>query len=128
MKQHFSTGNPWERGVGFSRAVRIGNLVETAGTVAADKDGVIQGETCYQQCCYILDMLGGILKQAGSDLDQVYKVTCYLVDLDDADDFSRAHAEYLGPYKPATTCVAVNGLFGEGAKVEIQLTATAGGQ
>jgi len=122
-RQRISTGNPWERSIGFSRAVRVGPFVLTAGTIASDEHGVIQGESCYEQCCYILDKLAGVLKQAGSDLAYVVRVVCYLVDLADSEDFTRAHSEYFGEIKPATTCLAVKELFGQEARVEIELTA-----
>ena len=122
-RQHFSTGNPWERAIGFSRAVKVGPFVLTAGTIASNEQGEIQGETCYEQCCYILDKLAGVLKNAGCDLAQVVRVVCYLTDLVDSDDFRRAHSEYFSEIKPATTCVAVKELFGEGSRVEIELTA-----
>jgi enamine deaminase RidA (YjgF/YER057c/UK114 family) len=53
----------------------------------------------------------------------VVRVVCYLVDLADSDDFTRAHSEYFGEILPAATCVAVKQLFGTGARVEIELTA-----
>jgi len=122
-RQHISTGNPWERAIGFSRAVRVGPFVFTAGTIASDEQGVIQGADCYEQCCYILDKLAGVLKSAGSDLSHVVRVVCYLTDLADSDGFTRAHSEYFAAVKPATTCVAVRELFGDGSVVEIELTA-----
>lgn len=122
-RQRISTGNPWERSIGFSRAVRVGPFVLTAGTVASNEHGEIQGDSCYEQCCYILDKLAGVLKQAGSDMTHVVRVVCYLVDLADSEGFTRAHSEYFGAIKPAATCVAVRELFGEGARVEIELTA-----
>lgn len=122
-RQHYSTGNPWERAIGFSRAVKIGPFVLTAGTIASDEHGEIQGETCYEQCCYILDKLAGVLQRAGCDLAQVVRVVCYLIDLADSDDFKRAHSEYFSDIKPVTTCVAVKELFGQGSRVEIELTA-----
>lgn len=122
-RQLFTTGNPWEQSVGFSRAVRVGNTVYTAGTIASDAAGRIIGETCHAQCCYILDKLGAVLLEAGSDLSHVVKVVCYLTDLSHSADFTRAHYEYFTAIRPATTCVAVSGLFGDGAVVELELTA-----
>lgn len=122
-RQCFSTGNPWEREMGFSRAVRVGNMVFTAGTVAADESGAIHGADCYEQCCYILEKLSRVLAQAGASLRDVVRVTCYLTSLEHAPGFARAHAQYFGEIHPAATCVAVAGLFGEGAVVEIELTA-----
>ena len=122
-RSRYSTGNPWERNVGFSRAVRAGNLVFTAGTIASDEHGVTQGADCYEQCCYILDKLSGVLQEAGSGLEHVVKVVCYLKDLAGSEGFTRAHHEYFGGIRPATTCVAVSDLFGEGTLVEFELTA-----
>lgn len=125
-RQQFSTGNPWEREIGFSRAVRVGDVVYTAGTVASDKDGVIHGNDCYEQCCYILEKLSRVLEQAGSSLRDVVRVTCYLTGMEHSPGFTRAHAQFFGAIKPAATCVAVAGLFSEGAVVEMELTAVVG--
>lgn len=125
-RQHFSTGNPWEREIGFSRAVRVGDIIFTAGTVASDEDGNIHGSDCYEQCCYILEKLSRVLEQAGGSLRDVVRVNCYLTGLVHAPGFTRAHAQYFGEIKPAATCVAVNGLFGDGAVVEMELTAMVG--
>lgn len=122
-RTRYSTNNPWEHRIGFSRAVRAGNLVFTAGTIAADEQGLVHGASCYSQCRYILDKLSGVLREAGSDLKHVVRVVCYLVDLADGDEFTRAHHEYFSEIRPATTCIGVSELFGDGARVELELTA-----
>lgn len=119
----FSTGNPWERSIGFSRAVKAGNIVYTAGTIASDEQGHIHGSNCYDQMCYVLDKLQGVLEEAGSSLEHVVRVVCYLTSLSDADEFQRAHSKYFGEIRPATTCLEVSDLFGDGSRVEIELTA-----
>jgi len=124
-RQRYSTGSVWEQAIGFSRSIRVGNLVFTAGTVAADENGIIQGETCFEQCCYIIDKLALALTSVGSDLSHVIRVVCYLVDLNDADDFTKAHNKYFAAVKPATTCIEVSKLFGTGTKVEMEFTAIA---
>lgn len=125
-RRNFSTGNPWEREIGFSRAVRVGSMIFCAGTVAADVDGVIHGADCYEQCCYILEKLSRVLAEAGGSLHDVVRVTCYLTGLEHAPGFTRAHAQYFSDVQPAATCIAVAGLFGEGAVVELELTAVVG--
>lgn len=124
--QRASTGNPWEREIGFSRAIRLGPMIYTAGTIASDENGRIHGEDCYEQCRYILGKLDGVLRELGGSLDSVVKVGCYLVSLEHSAGFSKAHAEVFGEVRPATTCIEVSGLFGEGSLVEIELTALAG--
>ncbi len=122
-RKNVSTGNPWEKSVGFSRVVRCGDLVYTAGTIAADRQGVIHGNDCYSQCCYIFNKLRDAMSEVDCQLEDVVKVVAYLTDLADADGFTKAHHEYLGGTLPATTCVQVAGLFGDGALVELELTA-----
>jgi len=122
-RQRFTTGNPWEKSVGFSRAVKVGNTVYTAGTIASDENGKVQGTDSYEQCSYIFKKLDGVLKEAGSGLGDVVKVVCYLTDITHSEGFTRAHSEHLGETRPATTCVVINALFGEGFVAEIELTA-----
>jgi enamine deaminase RidA (YjgF/YER057c/UK114 family) len=122
-RERYSTGNPWERSVGFSRALRVGTTVYTAGTLASDAEGNIHGADCYAQCCYIFEKLRGVLEQAGSSLDHVVKSKAYILSTDDADGFGRAHFEYLGQVRPAATCVLCAGLFHPAARVEIELVA-----
>ena len=123
QRKRASTGNPWEREIGFSRAIRVGPVIYTAGTIASDEEGNIHGENCYQQCMYIFRKLDNVLQELGSSLDNVVKVTCFLISLEHSADFSRAHAEVFGEVRPATTCVAVSELFGEGSLVELELIA-----
>lgn len=117
--ERLSTNNPWERAVGFSRAVKAGGFVFVAGTIASDEEGTIHGTTCYEQCCYIFRKIEAVI----GSLEQVVRCVAYLVDPQDEPDFTRAHQEFLGPARPATTCVVVQKLFGQGSRVEIELTA-----
>lgn len=119
--ERFSTGNPWERAVGFSRAVKANGFVFVAGTIASDEHGVIHGNGCYEQCAYIFRKIEGVI----GPLDRVVRCVAYLVNLDDEAEFARAHKEFLGAAAPATTCVVVQKLFGNGSLVEIELTSLA---
>ena len=120
--QRVHTGTPWEEQVGFSRVVRAGNMVWTAGTVAADDSGGIHGADCYEQCCYIFEKLNAAMAQVGSNLDHVVKVVCFITGLNHADGFTRAHKQFLGHVQPVCTCVVIEALFG-GALAEIEITA-----
>lgn len=120
--QRVSTGGLWERQVGFCRVLRAGELVFTAGTVAADERGEIHGADCYEQCRYIFAKLDAALAQVNASLSDVVRVVCYITRLEDTDGFTRAHREVLGDVLPVCTCVQVAGLLG-GALAEIELTA-----
>src|SRR5690348_9696886 len=66
-RTNFSSGSVWEDVVGYSRAVRVGNVIEVSGTVAADEDGnVIGRDDAFQQTIYILEKIGRVLKEAGA--------------------------------------------------------------
>ncbi len=126
QRQHYSSGAPWEATTGYSRAVRVGNFIFTAGTLAADEKGAIHGVDCYAQCCYIFRKLERALAELGAGLGDVVMVRAYLVNLADADGFSKAHSEFMNAAKPAATCVVVKELFAAEALIEIELTAIAG--
>src|SRR5688572_1913184 len=108
-RQCYSSGTAWEAATGYSRAVRVANQIYVAGTVAADEHGSIHGAGCYEQCCYIFGKLQAALQAVGSSLEDTVRTVAYLTDLSDAEDFCRAHAQFLGTAKPAATCVAVQG-------------------
>ncbi|MEZ5338777.1 MAG: Rid family hydrolase [bacterium] len=122
-RRNFTTGNPWEQAAGFSRAVLSGDTIYTAGTVAVNREGIVQGANCYEQCRFICSLLEGVLKQAGATLSDVIQVRCYLIDKADAEQFTRFMAEVFGQIAPAATCVIVSGLFGEGTLVELEFVA-----
>src|SRR5687767_7060958 len=105
--QRVRTGTPWEAQVGFCRVLRADNMVWTAGTVAADDDGVIHGADCYEQCCYIFEKLARTMAEVGATLEHAVKVTCFIAGLEHADGFTRAHKQYLGTVEPVCTCVVV---------------------
>jgi enamine deaminase RidA (YjgF/YER057c/UK114 family) len=118
--QRVQTGTVWEESVGFARVVRVGDTFFTAGTVAADVHGAIQGVDAYEQCCYIFEKLGRSMAEAGARMEHVVKTVCYITDLAHAEGFTRAHQQYLGHVRPVCTCVVIADLFG-GALAEIEL-------
>ena len=122
-RQHFSTGNIWEQKAGFSRAIRVGKTIYTAGTVAVNENGIAQGDGCYEQCAWITRLLEGVLKQAGAALSDVVKVTAFLKDIRDADEFTQFMHDFLGETAPVATCVVVRDLFGIGTVVELEFVA-----
>lgn len=119
------SGGPFEERAGYCRALRCGDLVFTAGTLALNEQGEMQGDNCYEQCSFIFRKLGGALEKLGSRLDRVVKIVAYLTDLNDAEQFMRALKENLGTAQPVATAVQVSGLFGSGGLVEIELVAAA---
>ena len=112
-RQNISSNTPWEEVVGYSRAVRVGNMVVVAGTVAADAEGNIQGVgDSYTQAVYIIQKIEHALKEAGSSLNDVVRTRLYVTNIShDWEGVAKAHAEFFGEVRPATTMVEVSRLI-----------------
>lgn len=112
-RQVVSSGRPWEAVVGYSRAVRVGNHVFVAGTAAVESDGSVHAPgDAYRQARRCLEIIQAALEDAGVSLDDVVRTRMFVTDISRWQDFGRAHGEFFGAIRPATTMVQVaeNGL------------------
>jgi enamine deaminase RidA (YjgF/YER057c/UK114 family) len=123
-RTNFSSGSKWEDIVGYSRAVRIGNMIEVNGTVASDENGKVVGEnSLYEQTKYILQKIETVLIQAGGSMKDVYKTRVFVTDISRWEEFGKAHAEFFNTIKPCCTLVEVSALIQPEYLVEIEATA-----
>ena len=123
-KEKYSSGAPWEKIVGYSRAVRSGNLIEVSGTIALDADGNSLGMgDPYRQTVEIIGIAKRVLEQAGSGLEDVIRTRIYVTDISQWEEIGRAHGEFFGEIQPATSMVQVAGLIRPESLVEIEFTA-----
>lgn len=122
-RQNISSGVPWEKAFGYSRAVRVNNLVVVAGTVASDKDGRPQGKDSYEQCRYILEKIERALREAGAELEDVVRTRAYVVGAEHIPGFQKAHGEIFSDIRPAATMVVVKELISPEFFVEIEVDA-----
>jgi enamine deaminase RidA (YjgF/YER057c/UK114 family) len=117
----FGTGGPYEDLIGYSRAVRAGALVVTAGCTAI-VDGVVQSEgDPYGQAVIAMDNALDALELAGCARDSCIQSRMYITDRSYADAVGRAHSEVLGDVRPVATMVVVSGLIDERMLVEVEL-------
>lgn len=122
-RQNISSGTPWERIAGYSRAVRIGPYVCVSGTTASDEHGnLVGGDDPYAQAAYILTKIEGALAEAGARLEDVIRTRIYLADINHWQAVCRAHAERFAEIRPANTLVQIGALV-EGRLVEIEADA-----
>ncbi len=124
MRQNVSSGTTWETIAGYSRAVRIGNLVSVAGTTAADEQTrpVAVGDP-YGQTLYILQKIERALVEAGASLEDVIRTRIFITEHDHWEAVARAHGEIFGTIRPANTLVVVKALIGPEYLVEIEADA-----
>lgn len=123
-RQLISSGGPWEGAGGYSRAVRVGDRIEVAGTVATGPDGAIVAPgDAYEQTKYIFGTIERALAEAGASLADVVRTRSFITDIGQAEGFTRAHGELFGDIRPAATLVEVSGLLGDGSVIEIEASA-----
>jgi enamine deaminase RidA (YjgF/YER057c/UK114 family) len=122
-RKNISSGTPWERIAGYSRAVRIGPFVCVSGTTASDADGNLVGEDDpYAQTVQILNTIEAALAEAGASIQDVIRTRIYVADFNHWREVSRAHAERFGTVRPANTLIQAGALV-DGRLVEIEADA-----
>jgi len=122
-RKNITTGAPWEKKVGYSRAVRIGNTIEVSGTVAI-KDNVVVGvNDPYLQTKRILEIIDNVLQQAGGSINDVIRTRIFVTNINDWEEVGRAHGEIFQHIMPATTMVEVSKLISDEFLLEIEATA-----
>jgi enamine deaminase RidA (YjgF/YER057c/UK114 family) len=122
-RQNISSGAKWEDIVGYSRAVRIGNIIEVTGTAAVDGDSIISKGIPYEQTKFIINKIETALKEAGAGLKDVIRTRIYVTDISKWEEVGKAHKEFFGDIKPATTMIEVKALIDPELLVEIEATA-----
>lgn len=123
MRQNISGTSPWEPIIGYSRAVRVGNVVHVAGTTGMRNGQVVGIGDAYQQTKVALEIIQGALEQAGARLEHVVRTRIYLTDISRWEEVGRAHGEVFGEIRPASTMVQVSALINPEHLVEIEAEA-----
>jgi enamine deaminase RidA (YjgF/YER057c/UK114 family) len=123
-RRRVSANRPWEAVVGYSRAVRVGNVIEVSGTAAAGPDGTILAPgDVYGQAREALSTIGEALREAGASLEDVVRTRILLTDISRWEEAGRAHGEVFRDIRPANTTLSVSGFVDPEILVEIEVTA-----
>jgi enamine deaminase RidA (YjgF/YER057c/UK114 family) len=126
-RQNIPSGSPYEGVIGFSRAVRVGHHVFVSGTAPIGPDRkTVGGGDAYQQARRCLEIIEDALRQAGAQLSDVVRTRIFLVDASEWEKVGRAHGEFFGAVRPASTMVQVARLLDPEWLVEIEADAVMG--
>ena len=121
---NISSGAKWEEIVGYSRLVKVNNMIFITGTVAADDDGNTVGvNDPFAQTKFIIQKVEKILIRVGASLEDVVRTRMFVTDISKWEEIGKAHGEFFGTIKPATTMVEVSSLIGPDFLVEIEFDA-----
>ena len=121
-----SSGAPWEKKVGYSRAVKVGDHISVTGTVAIDDDNQLVGETEYDQSAFILKKIEKVLNDLGAKRSDVVRTRIFVTNIKNWEGVGKAHGEFFEGINPATTMVEVSALISPEYLVEIEANAIMG--
>jgi enamine deaminase RidA (YjgF/YER057c/UK114 family) len=122
-RTNISSSTIWEDQIGYSRAVKIGRVVEISGTSAIDRDKIIAPNDPYQQTKFIIRKIERAINEAGGSLEDVIRTRIYVTNINDWSAIGKAHGEFFRNIKPATTMVEVKSLIDPNFVVELEATA-----
>jgi enamine deaminase RidA (YjgF/YER057c/UK114 family) len=116
-----SSGSAYEKPIGFSRAVRIGNIISVSGTAPIGQDGNTHSPgDLYRQTIRCLEIIKKSIIDAGGQLENVIRTRLYLTDITQWEKAAKAHGEFFSDIRPACTFVEVKGLIKDDWLVEME--------
>lgn len=121
---NYPSAGSWEDFVGYSRVVKVGNIIEVAGTTAVDEEGKVHGiKDVFHQTKFILEKIEKYLHKAGAKMEHVVRTRMYVTDIKQWQEIGKAHGLFFKAIKPAASMIEVNRLIDPELLIEIEVTA-----
>jgi enamine deaminase RidA (YjgF/YER057c/UK114 family) len=126
-RENYSSGAPLEDKAGYSRAVKVGNMVFVGGTTTTNSKGEVEGVgDAYLQSKLILQKIEDVLNRAGAKMSNVVRVRFYVTDISRGQEYIRAYSEWFKDIRPVITMAEVKALARPDHLVEIEADAVIG--
>lgn len=123
-RQKYSSGAKWEKVVGYSRAVRVGNRIYVTGTTAIDENGnIVEIGDAYTQTVQAIKNIERALRALGANLEAVVRTRMFVTDISRWQEYGRAHGEFFGEILPATSMIEISRLIDPEMLIEIEADA-----
>ncbi|MFX0124780.1 MAG: RidA family protein [Candidatus Hodarchaeota archaeon] len=118
---NISSGSPFEEPIGFSRAVRIGNIIAVSGTAPIKPDGsTFAPGDLYLQAKYCIQIMKNAIEEAGGNIDSIIRTRVFLRDVSRWKEAAKAHGEFFSKIRPASTFIEVKGFVNKDWLVETE--------
>jgi enamine deaminase RidA (YjgF/YER057c/UK114 family) len=123
MRRNISSHTVWEDKFGYSRAVRVGDIIEIAGTTSVDGEEIIGKGNIYEQTRFIFSKIERALMEAGAGMKDVVRTRMFVTDISLSEEVGRAHSEVFRDIRPVASMIGIKELIHPDLLIEIEVTA-----